>query len=155
MNIPKKFFKKRSLETNNEQFEISFSNSNYDIDWYFIDRSGKNNIIRLSLACSFFFKLIFNIVINSSYGNNIPHSKSHKYKIYVGSVNDDLLTFENPLPSKSQLRSLNNQHDSVIYLNTLIESEDDEGLYQCIDPNLTDFNIQNVAVRVRSKFIST
>ncbi len=71
----------------------------------------------------------------------------------MGSIKDDHINFENPLPSKSQLRSLNyNQHDStVIYLNTLIESEEDEGLYQCIDPNLTDFNIQNVAVRVRSK----
>ena len=83
--------------------------------------------------------------------------KYHKYKIFIGSIHDDRANkLENPLSDilpKSQLRSLSNQQDSntVIYLNTLIESEDDEGVYQCIDPSLGDFNIQNITVHVKSK----
>lgn len=63
-NIPNSFnlFKrKRSIndDDNEEQYEISFSNNNnehansasgtdgnYEIDWWFIDKNGRNNIIR-------------------------------------------------------------------------------------------------------------
>jgi hypothetical protein len=59
-NIPKNLNKRNIYNENeddddeddmdsNEQFEVSFSsnNDNYEIDWFFIDKNGQNNIIRL------------------------------------------------------------------------------------------------------------
>jgi hypothetical protein len=38
------------------------------------------------------------------------------------------------------------QSSNTYYLNVLIESEEDEGVYQCINPDLPNFILRNVTV---------
>jgi hypothetical protein len=116
----------------------------YELDWYYLDKQGRMNII--------------------SYGNRTTKSK---YKLFVNTKekpqdyynNDyDLDTAYNPRQNKNSLRYSSSalySHDytrhnrqQVYYLNALIESEDDEGVYQCINPDQPNFILSNVTIRI-------
>jgi len=122
----------------------------YELDWYYLDKQGRMNII--------------------SYGNRTTKSK---YKLFVNTKeknldyynNDyDLDTPYNSRLNKNSLRYSSSalyshdlaRHDKqqVYFLNALIESEDDEGVYQCINPDQPNFILSNVTIRIASNSAS-
>lgn len=100
----------------------------------------------------------------SSYGNK---TASNKYQLFMS--RDDEETSDQVDPATrldgSQLSSYSSYSQThsrsaalrkpatllTHYLNVLIESEADEGVYQCINPNLANFIIRNVTVLFESK----
>ncbi len=48
--------------------------------------------------------------------------------------------------------TLSSQSSNTYYLNVLIESEEDEGVYQCINPDLPNFILRNVTVLFASTY---
>jgi hypothetical protein len=109
----------------------------YELDWFFLDKQGHLNII--------------------SYGNQTR--SRFKYKTFMR-ASDDEEEFDSQLPyassalysqthSRSKLR--NRASTNTYYLNVLIESEDDEGVYQCINPDLPNFILRNVTVMFAGK----
>jgi hypothetical protein len=122
----------------------------YELDWYYLDKQGRMNII--------------------SYGNR---TTKNKYKLFVSTKekiqdyynNDyDLDTAYNSRLNKNSLRYSSSalySHDftrhnkqQVYYLNALIESEDDEGVYQCINPDQPNFILSNVTIRIANNSAS-
>jgi hypothetical protein len=76
-----------------------------------------------------------------SYGNNTI--SDIKYKTYI-----DFNEFNN-----------NNNYDNInkyklYYLTALIESDDDEGVYQCVNPDWPNFTIRNITLSIASKFLN-
>ena len=102
-----------------------------------------------------------------SYGNKTR--SRHKYKTFVladdQSTNLDVTSFSSSSSSSAALYSQQQQTHSrsvlnrrqppsyTYFLNVLIESEDDEGVYQCINPDLPNFILRNVTVLFESKNI--
>lgn len=131
---------------------IDLSNAKYEIDWYFSDNKGRMNII--------------------SYGNKT--SSNLKYKIYthvdspppdsssLSALYSQQLSSNSAAPSSSSRSSQlykhhhhnqRNHHQlqpqaTIHFLNVLIESENDEGFYQCLNPDWPNFVIRNITVLV-------
>ena len=154
---------KQSISYNNDN-DLQDSNDlntdivKYELDWYFLDRQGRMNII--------------------SYGNRT--SKDTKYKTFIlantneGSIKTRVIDNTNELiysssalysqssksfQSSNNYEFTNNNNDNndgnryyTYYLNALIESEDDEGVYQCINPDLPNFILRNVTVLIESMY---
>jgi hypothetical protein len=154
-------------EENEETLANSISNDNmdnensmikYELDWYFLDRQGRMNII--------------------SYGNR---TSKDKYRTFIArniakQMTNNHQSSDTWIRSSSELgysssalysqasKALsgsngNGQQENsasyyTYYLNTRIESEDDEGVYQCMNPDLPSFILRNVTVIVESKFLN-
>ena len=95
-----------------------------------------------------------------SYGNLT--ASDYKYKTFVNRedlMNAAAIRSSQNLPQSSALysqtssRSSPNNNNNVFtyYLSALIESDQDEGVYQCINPDSPNFILRNVTVLIASK----
>ena len=107
------------------------------------------------------FKLLFSFY---SYGDET--TSKFKYKTFLTNGNsrsvnqnsnsDDSIELKGYSSSalySQTYRGSSSQKFFTYYLNAYIESEEDEGVYQCINPNWPNFIIQNITVLISSKYI--
>ena len=57
------------------------------------------------------------------------------------------------LYSQSSKATLRDTDKNTYYLSALIESEDDEGVYQCINPFKPNYVIQNTTILIKRKSV--
>lgn len=119
--------------------------NSYEVDWFFLDNQGRMNII--------------------SYGAET--TSRHKYKTFFRRNSDQeppqsgLDTGNGPYSSSAlysqsirgngnefKLNQRSSPNQSTYYLSALIESENDEGVYQCINPFKPNHVIQNTTVLI-------
>ncbi len=92
-----------------------------------------------------------------SYGEET--ASKYKYKTFFDTSSRSIDTSQDSefSYSSSALYSQHSQHQQGVsgevtyYLSALIESEDDEGVYQCINPFKPNYVIQNTTVLLSSK----
>ena len=108
-------------------------------------RPPKNNYIFLFLNPSYGNKTKSNIKYKTFFNSANTRSLSDNH---VNSLSNDMTYSSSALYSQSS-RSVPRIY--AHYLNILIESEEDEGVYQCINPDWPNFIIQNVTVQIGSK----
>ncbi|RNA38645.1 hypothetical protein BpHYR1_043893, partial [Brachionus plicatilis] len=120
-------------EPNSKVEPFSIVNT-YELDWYFLDKKGRLNIV--------------------SYGNQTR--SRFKYKTFVKRLSDKDSNEKTPYSSalyssSSNLRSRSEQparksSGKEYFLSVLIESEQDEGIYQCINPDMPSLILKNATV---------
>ena len=126
----------------------------YELDWYFLDKQGRMNIISYGNRTS---KEKYKTFITSNLDKNeLTNSQESSGRSRMDAINNELAYSSSALYSQSS-RSSNfyykndNNNQYTYYLNTIIESEEDEGVYQCINPDLPNFILRNVTILLESK----
>ncbi len=139
------------------RFDYPTTLNKYELDWYFLDKNGHMNIISYGNQTKSRHKyktfVISNDVISSTQEDlkNGPHSSAlHFTQTHSRSNNVNRRNHHQQQHSNSD-----NHHPYTYYLNILIESESDEGVYQCINPDLPNFILRNVTVRLTSSSVSS
>jgi hypothetical protein len=155
-----------SYNKNNDENDLQDINDlntdiiKYELDWYFLDRQGRMNIISYGNRTSKDTKYKTFILANSNEG-------SIKTRVIDNTNTNELVYSSSALYSQSSKSSSSNNYEFTnknnnnindgnryytYYLNALIESEDDEGVYQCINPDLPNFILRNVTVLIESMY---
>lgn len=117
----------------------------------------KKRVVKIYFKINNIF--FFFIYILKSYGNLT--SLNFKYKIFVrkeevslaNPVKSNSLYSSSALYSQTSSRSSLNKHVYIYYLNALIESENDEGVYLCMNPDLPNLILRNVTVLLSSTLV--
>lgn len=120
-------------DIDHEDVEPNENKIDYEIDWFFLDNQGRMNII--------------------SYGEET--TQKYKYKTFFKNENQpqsQLRINDQGGYSSSALYSQSSRSEKktryTYYLSALIESQEDEGVYQCINPFKPNHVIRNVTVLI-------
>jgi hypothetical protein len=150
---------------NNIKNDLSDSNDVvYELDWYFLDKKGRMNIISYGNKTRFNMRYKYKPFIanerksiramlsddntedEKNTGNNLKFSALYSKQYYSSSKS------RSPHTNNMELTTNTGNKGYFYYLNVLIESENDEGVYQCMNPDWPDYVIQNVTVELTSNF---
>ena len=126
----------------------------YELDWYFIDKNGQMNIISYGseTKSNMKYQTFLHTLNNNEYSEDDPTTgTSDDFLPYSSSA---LYSQTSSSKSQATVNTNNDQINNIYYLTTLIESEEDEGVYQCINPDFPDLILQNVTVMFKSKLIA-
>ncbi|CAF0910273.1 unnamed protein product [Brachionus calyciflorus] len=154
-NFKKKRKKKRKLKkrystnnnnnNNNENFDnyektepFSLVNT-YELDWYFLDKKGQLNIVSYGNQTKSRFKYKTFVLLENESENKNAENMPFSSALYSSSGN--VKGRSEPILSLEP-KSLKNRY----YLSVLIESDQDEGVYQCMNPDIPNLILKNATV---------